>query len=195
MEVILKEDYLPLGYIGDKVSVRGGFARNFLLPRGVAVEASGRNARMLNHQLSAIIAKRVKRKGEAEAFGAVLQQVTVEFTLKMGEQGKSYGSVTTKDIEASLKALGYEVNRKQIRIPEQIRAAGTYQIEVKLHSEVVIPVQVKVTAAQPTPILEAKDDEEGADRRGKGKKRAPKKKADEEGAETPTTEETSPAAE
>jgi large subunit ribosomal protein L9 len=175
MEVILKEDYISLGYIGDTVRVRRGFARNFLIPRGIAVEASSGNERQLKHKLSGIISKRIKKKAEAEAFAKVLGQVTVEFTLKVGAKGKSFGSVTTRDIEASLKALGYAVDRRQIRISETIKVPGVYTVEVKLHSEVVVPVNVKVIAAQPPPSASAEGREE------KGKKKSRKKAASQEG--------------
>jgi large subunit ribosomal protein L9 len=171
MEVILREDYISLGYIGDTVRVRRGFARNYLIPRGIAVEASSQNERALTHKLGSIMAKRIKKKAEAEAFGKVLEQVTVEFTLKVGAKGKSFGSVTTRDIEASLKALGYEIDRRQIRLAETIKGPGVYKVEVKLHSEVTVAVQVKVIAAQP-PVSAT-----GAQEKGKKKS---KSKRDEE---------------
>lgn len=171
MEVILREDYISLGYIGDTVRVRRGFARNYLIPRGIAVEASSENERALTHKLSSIMAKRIKKKAEAEAFGKVLEQVTVEFTLKVGAKGKSFGSVTTRDIETSLKALGYEIDRRQIRLSETIKGPGVYKVEVKLHSEVSVGVQVKVIAAQP-PVSAAGAQE-------KGKKKSKSKKSEE----------------
>lgn len=167
MEVILREDYISLGYIGDTVRVRRGFARNFLIPRGIAVEATSGNENQLKHKLSAIVSKRIKKKAEAEAFAKVLGQVTVEFTLKMGAKGKSFGSITTRDVEASLKALGYEVDRRQIRISETIKGPGVYTVEVKLHSEVTVPVQVKVIAVQPPPAAST----EGKSEKGKKKSR------------------------
>jgi len=171
MEVILREDFLSLGYIGDTVRVKRGFARNFLIPRGIAVEASTSNDRVLKHKLSAIVAKRIKKKAEAEQFGKIIEQVTVEFTLKVGAKGKSFGSVTTRDIESSLKALGYEIDRRQIRLAETIKGPGVYKVEVKLHSEVAVGVQVKVIAAQP-PVSAAGTQE-------KGKKKSKSKKSEE----------------
>jgi large subunit ribosomal protein L9 len=168
MEVILREDYISLGYIGDTVRVRRGFARNYLIPRGIAVEASSQNERALTHKLGSIMAKRIKKKAEAEAFGKVLEQVTVEFTLKVGAKGKSFGSVTTRDIEASLKALGYEIDRRQIRLGETIKGPGVYKVDVKLHSEVTVAVQVKVIAAQP-PVSAAGAQEKGK-KKGKSKR-------------------------
>ncbi len=172
MEVILREDFLSLGYIGDTVRVKRGFARNFLIPRGIAVEASTSNDRVLKHKLSAIVAKRIKKKAEAEQFGKIIEQVIVEFTLKVGAKGKSFGSVTSKDIEGALKNLGYSVDRRQIRLLDAIRGAGIHKVEVKLHSEVVVPLQVKVIAAQPVAAVSA-DDADAA----KGKKKSRSKKA------------------
>lgn len=193
MEVILREDFLPLGYVGDTVNVKRGFARNFLIPRGVAIESSSQNERALKHKLSAIVAKRIKKKAEAEAFGNTLSQIIVEFTLKMGAGGKSFGAITARDVEGALKNLGYTVDRRQIRLVEVIKTPGQHKAEVKLHSEVTVPLQIKVIAAQ---IVAAPV--EGA-AKGKGKKGA-KKQSDEgvgEGVEAApeSSEETTEAAE
>jgi large subunit ribosomal protein L9 len=177
MEVILREDFLSLGYIGDTVRVKRGYARNFLIPRGLAVEASSANDRVLKHKLSAIVAKRIKKKVEAEQFGKIIEQVIVEFTLKVGAKGKSFGAITTKDIEASLKSLGYQVDRRQIRLVDAIRGAGMHKVEVKLHSEVVVPLQVKVIAAQPVAAATGDADQAA----GKGKKKSRKKATSAEG--------------
>ena len=175
MEVILREDFLPLGYVGDTVKVKRGYARNFLIPRGVAIESSAQNERALKHKLGAIVAKRIKKKAEAEQFGNILQQIIVEFTIKVGASGKSFGAITAKDIESTLKTLGYSVDRRQIRLVDAIKSVGMHKAEVKLHSEVTVPVQIKVLAApQAAPV-------EGA-AKGKGKRGA-KKKDSEEGAE------------
>ena len=179
MEVILREDFLPLGYVGDTVKVKRGFARNFLIPRGVAIESSSQNERALKHKLSAIVAKRVKKKAEAEAFGNTLSQIIVEFTLKMGAGGKSFGAITARDVEGALKNLGYGVDRRQIRLLEVIKTPGQHKAEVKLHSEVIVSLQIKVIAAQivAPPV-------EGA-AKGKGKKGSKKKseEGEEEGVE------------
>ena len=177
MEVILREDFLPLGYVGDTVKVKRGFARNFLIPRGVAIESTSQNDSALKHKLSAIVAKRIKKKAEADAFGNILKQIIVEFTLKIGASGKSFGAITARDIETALKSLGYTVDRRQIRLPEQIKSVGLHTAEVKLHSEVTVSLQVKVLAAQVAAPAE------GAAAKGKGKKGAKKKSDDAEGAE------------
>lgn len=193
MEVILREDYISLGYIGDTVRVRRGFARNFLIPRGIAVEASSGSERQIKHKLSAIVSKRIKKKAEAEEFAKVLGQVTVEFTLKVGVKGKTFGSITTRDIEASLKALGYQVDRRQIRINETVKGPGVYSVDVKLHSEVTVPVSVKVIAAQPVVTAVEGDEEKG---KKKGRKRSAKSEgqaAASEGDESQAEEETEAA--
>ena len=179
MEVILREDFLPLGYVGDTVKVKRGYARNFLIPRGVAIESSSQNERALKHKLSAIVAKRIKKKAEAEAFGNTLSQIIVEFTLKMGAGGKSFGSITARDVEGALKNLGYTVDRRQIRLLEVIKTPGQHKAEVKLHSEVNVPLQIKVIAAQ----IVAPPAEAAA--KGKGKKGAKKRSEEvsEEGVE------------
>jgi large subunit ribosomal protein L9 len=182
MEVILREDYISLGYIGDKVNVRRGFARNFLIPRGIAVEASSGNQKLLKHKLAGIVAKRVKKKAEAEAFAKILGQVTVEFAIKMGAGGKSFGAVTTRDIEASLKALGYEVDRRQLRINETIKGPGVYAVDVRLHSEVTVQVQAKVVALQ-APASTAGEGRGAASEKG-DKKKGRKKSAAAEDSST-----------
>lgn len=189
MEVILREDYISLGYIGDTVRVRRGFARNFLIPRGIAVEATSGNERQLKHKLSAIVAKRIKKKAEAEAYGKVLSQVTVEFTLKVGAKGKSFGSVTSRDVEASLKTLGYNVDRRQIRINETIKGPGVYSVDVKLHSEVTVPVQVKVIAAQPPVTATAEVKAERAKKKSRKKGEEVEAAAETEEGRTESSEE------
>lgn len=192
MEVILREDYLPLGYVGDTVNVKRGFARNFLIPRGVAIESSSQNEKALKHKLGAIVAKRIKKKAEAEAFGVTLSQIIVEFTLKVGAGGKSFGAITARDVEGALKNLGYAVDRRQIRLLEVIKTPGAHKAEVKLHSEVTVPLQIKVMAAQ---IVAPPA--EGAAAKGKGKKGSKKKSEEGESVEAAaeTSEESSESTE
>lgn len=186
MEVILREDYLPLGYVGDTVNVKRGFARNFLIPRGVAIESSSQNEKALKHKLSAIVAKRIKKKAEAEAFGTTLSQIIVEFTIKVGAGGKSFGAITARDVEGALKNLGYAVDRRQIRLLEVIKTPGAHKAEVKLHSEVTVALQIKVMAAQiVAPPAES------AEAKGKGKRGSRKKSDESVEAAAETSEESS----
>ena len=172
MEVILRQDYPALGYTGETVKVKRGYARNYLIPRGIAVESRSRNARVLTHMLTGINAHKAKLKVAAEEIAAKLREVTLEFTLKLGEQGKSFGSVSTRDMEIALQNLGFQIDRKQIRLHEPIKSGGTFEAHVKLHSEISAPLAIKVTVDVTKPKHAAGDEEPHKERRrskGKGK--------------------------
>lgn len=171
MEIILQENYPSLGYVGDRVSVKGGFARNFLIPRGIALEASTRNERLLKHKMQHIMAKRVRMRSEAEALAKQLGACLLEFTLKMSEGGRSFGAITSRDVEAALKAKGFELDRRQIKLTETLRKAGDYQISIKLHAEVTALVPAKLVAE----VAEAKSAKDGAKEAKKPKTRRTKK--------------------
>ena len=160
MQVLLSEDYPSLGYIGDTVTVKRGFARNFLIPRGIAVEISSSSARLLAHKMAQINAIKAKKRAEAESYGKNVAGIVLEFQLKIGESGKSFGSITTKDIEESLSLRGFKVDRKQIKLSEPIKMAGDYRIQLKLHSEVLVPITVSVVADVASKALSKKREEE-----------------------------------
>ncbi|RMG40188.1 MAG: 50S ribosomal protein L9 [Candidatus Dadabacteria bacterium] len=144
MEVILKEDLPGLGFVGDRVKVKRGYARNFLFPRGIALEASSKNARMLEHRLREINAKKARLKAAAEELAAKLSQAELNFTLKIGEKGKSFGSISARDIHQGLLDQGFELDRHQIKLPEPIKSGGEFEATVHLHSEVQVPLTIKV---------------------------------------------------
>lgn len=146
MDIILTQDYPSLGYVGDRVAVRRGYARNFLIPRGIAVEVASHNARLLAHRLAGINAHKAKLKAEADELAGRLAQAKLEFTMKLGSQGKSFGAVTVRDIELALEAQGFKFERRQVRLSEPIKSAGEFEVQVKLHSEVVVSLPIKVTA-------------------------------------------------
>lgn len=188
MEVILQEDYPVLGYVGDKVKVKGGYARNFLIPRGIALEANTPNAKLLKHRAAQILAKKAKLKAAAQETAKQYEGLILEFVLKIGEKGKSFGAVTLKDIEVALAAKNFVVDRKQIRIAETIKAGGDYRVDIKLHSEVVAPITARVIVER-TDKKAAAADKPARNRRGKGKAA---EEGDTASAETVTaTEETS----
>lgn len=166
MEVILQEDFPSLGYIGDKVVVRGGYARNYLIPRGIAVEARSRDARLLAHRVSIINAKKAKKKLEAEEARKQVEAVSLSFTLKGSGSGRGFGAVTTRDIEEGLKEKGISVDKRWIKVPESLKAAGEYRISVKLHSEVIarLPVKVIIEAGPKKVESKAKEEVRGAGR-------------------------------
>lgn len=149
MEIILSKSYPSLGFVGDRVSVKSGYARNFLIPQGIGVEATSRNAKQLRHKMKQIEAARTKARLEAEEIASGLKAIPIEFTLKIGEHGKSFGSLGTRDIEALLKEKGFELSRKQILLGEQIKSGGTFDFQVKLHSDVIVDLKAHVTVDLP----------------------------------------------
>jgi large subunit ribosomal protein L9 len=146
MEVILKEDFPQLGYVGDKIDVKRGYARNFLFPRGIAVEAHSKNAKLLKHKLSAVVAKKLKLQKIASEEAKKVEGLILEFKVPASKQGKIFGSITLKDIETSLKDKGVVVDRRQIKIPDSIKVLGEHAVSIKFHSEVFGKFTVRVVA-------------------------------------------------
>jgi len=145
MEVILKKDVEHLGYADDVVKVKDGYARNFLIPRGLAIVASDSNRKQLNETLKQRAHKLAKVKDEAERTAEALTGKTLKIGAKVGESGKIFGSVNTIQIADAIKALGFEVERKNIKIKgDTIKSVGKYEAEVAFHREVVrtIPFEV-----------------------------------------------------
>lgn len=144
MKIILKEDVDNLGIIGDIVTVKGGFARNYLLPRNLAVVADPRNIKEFEHHKRIIKAKADKIKGSAEDLSEKIAATTVTIRAKSGEGDKLFGSVTNTNIEEALKEMGVEINRKKIVVDEPIKRLGEYSIKVKVHPEVTANLTVQV---------------------------------------------------
>ncbi len=144
MKVILREDVANLGKSGELVTVKDGFGRNFLLPRKLAVLATEQNVRQLEHERAVIAARNAKLKGAAEEQAKKLGAVKVTIRRKVGEQDKLYGSVTVLDIAEALAAQGQQVDRRQLHLAEPIKATGQYEVELRLHREVVAKIKVEV---------------------------------------------------
>jgi len=147
MQVILQDNIENLGKVGDIVKVKPGYARNFLIPRGLAAEASTRNVSQLEHQKRAAEAKKGKIKADAEKLAKSFEAAKLVLSRQVGEEDKLFGSVTTMDIEAGLRALGLPVDRKAINLPEPIKTLGLHEVSIKVHPEVVAKVRVNVTKA------------------------------------------------
>ena len=146
MQVILMDEVEKLGKAGDRVEVKPGFARNFLFPRRLAVEASAGNLRGLA-QLAAQRKNRVaKEQAEAAALAAQLAGVTLRLTRRAGEQDRLYGSVTTKDLEEGLAAQGFRVERRKIHLGEPIKVLGRFTVPLRLHAEVSAEIAVEVVS-------------------------------------------------
>lgn len=149
MNIILTENVDGLGKIGDLVKVKPGYARNFLLPRGLALEANPRNVKELEHQKRQLERKMQKLTQEAEVLKQRLEAVTsCVFTHRASEEGKLFGSVTSKEIGEKLAAEGLEIDRKKIQLDEPIKALGEYGVPVKLQAGVTATVKVSVVAAE-----------------------------------------------
>jgi large subunit ribosomal protein L9 len=146
MEVILREDVKSLGKAGELVRVRPGYARNFLLPKGLAYEASEGNKKRIAAETRARTTRIEAEKGEAQAFAARLAAVTVTLTGKAGEEGKLFGSVTAQDIADGLAQQGIQVDRRRIELEHPIKLLGFHTVTVRLHPEVHAEVRVQVVA-------------------------------------------------
>lgn len=145
MKVILREDVANLGRSGELVTVKDGFGRNYLLPRQMAVLANERNIKQLEHEKGVISARQAKLKGAAEAQAKGLGNAQVKISRKVGEQDKLFGSVTALDIAEALASQGKKVDRRAIHLPEPIKSVGTFDVEIRLHREVVAKIKVEVT--------------------------------------------------
>jgi large subunit ribosomal protein L9 len=145
VQVILHENMDNLGIAGDIVRVKDGYARNYLIPNGLAALASSRNISELEHQKRSAQAKRDKLKLEAEKIGKSLEAAKIVLPRQVGEEDKLFGSVTSMDIEAALRAQGHNVSKKQIHLPEPIKTLGLHEVGVKIHPEITIKVRVNVT--------------------------------------------------
>jgi large subunit ribosomal protein L9 len=146
MKVILTKDMDNLGKAGAMVEVKPGYGRNYLLPRQLAVPATAKNLRQLDHQKAGILSRAAKEKSNMTAMGQKLSAIELRFTRKTGAENKLFGSVTSKDIHEQLVAQGYDVDRKQIHLPEPLKEIGTHEVQVKLHSEVTAKLKVTVAA-------------------------------------------------
>jgi large subunit ribosomal protein L9 len=144
MELLLREDVDNLGARGEIVKVKPGYGRNFLLPRGLAVQATAANVKQIERQRATLLKKAAVEKDTALAQAAQVGSVTLTFARKVGEHGLLYGSVTSMDIADAFAAQGYEIDRRKITLKDPIKEVGEYEVPVKLHREVTTNVKVVV---------------------------------------------------
>ncbi len=147
MEVILNESIESLGKAGDIVNVSDGYARNYLIPKGIAIVANKKNLVQIEKQRAAILERAAKVRQEYEALAEQLSKLDIEIPVKVGEEEKLYGSVTSMDIARAIEEKGYQVDRKKIVLPEPIKALGEYEIPVKLNPDVTATVKVRVVSS------------------------------------------------
>ncbi len=144
MEIILRQAVENLGHPGDVVTVKNGYARNFLLPRGIAFEATPGNLKRINAERSRLEAAENERRDGASDLAKKLEEVQLTFSARVGEEGKLFGSVTSSDIAEQLAAQGFNIEKRLIDLHEPIKALGVYRVPVKLHADVKPEIRVWV---------------------------------------------------
>ncbi len=146
MKVILKQYVESLGKAGDTVKVADGYARNFLIPKGLAIEATPRNVKIFAHEKQRILQQADKIHRQAEEMAAKLGDVVCTIARRVGEQEKLYGSVGVKDLETALVAQGFEIEKRNILLEEPIRALGEFPVRIKLSAGVTAEIKVVIVA-------------------------------------------------
>jgi large subunit ribosomal protein L9 len=146
-QVILKQDVDKLGRAGELVRVKPGFARNYLLPRGLAVVATGANIAHIEHERRIALALAEKQRKLALGSAAQIDGLTLEIPMQVGEGDRLFGSVTARDVAQALQSRGIEIDRKKLQLPDAIKAVGDYDVAVKLGSDVTASFKLRVVAA------------------------------------------------
>ena len=144
MEVILREDIEKLGGRGEVVKVAAGYARNFLLPKRLAVEATDSNRKIVEQERQAHLRKEAKQKGEAEDLSKLLGGISVTIAQKAGEADQLFGSVTSKDVADALAAKNFTIDRRKVHLDEPIKQLGEFKVPVRLHKDVTAEITVNV---------------------------------------------------
>ncbi|MGD9897600.1 MAG: 50S ribosomal protein L9 [Calditrichaceae bacterium] len=144
MKIILREDYKGVGKAGEMVVVKDGFARNYLLPKGVAYIANKENVNRYENELRQLNLLQSKAKKASEELAHKLENVSCTITVQVGEEDKMFGSVTSQNIADALTTQGYEIDKRKILLEEPIKSLGIYSVPIKLHSEVEATVKVWV---------------------------------------------------
>ena len=144
-QVLLREDIDNLGARGEIVKVRAGYARNYLLPRKLAVQATASNVKQIEQERAALLRKEATERAGAEAQAAQMNALRLTFERRVGEHGMLYGSVTSMDIQEALREQGYEFDRRRIHLAEAIKETGEFSVRVRLHREVNVDIPVVVT--------------------------------------------------
>lgn len=144
MEVILKKDFITLGYEGDICKVKDGYARNYLIPRNIAVIKNSGNLKTLAQMQKSLEKKRAKRKMEAEILKGKIVDISVMIPVKVAENGKLYGSVSPQNIVDALKEKEIDINKKDVHMDKHIKELGEYEIEIKLYHSVNANIKINV---------------------------------------------------
>jgi large subunit ribosomal protein L9 len=148
MKVILQQNVEGVGHLGDLLDVSDGFARNYLIPRGKALEANTRNVKALEHTKRIMAEKAKKEKLEVESHAKRMSAVSLTMTAQVGKDDKLFGSVTAKDLAEALAQHGFDVDRRKIQLSQPIKELGTFTVPIKLHHQVTASISVTVVKAQ-----------------------------------------------
>lgn len=144
MEIILREDVQHLGKAGDVVKVKPGYARNYLLPQGLAYPATEANKQRIAYEAARIVTRRATERADAEAEAGRLAGVELTFPVKVGEEDRLYGSVTASDIQRRLEADGIHVDKRKIDLPEPLRSLGEFRVGIRIHADVRPEITVRL---------------------------------------------------
>lgn len=144
-KILLREDVDDLGARGEIVRVKAGYARNYLLPRKLAVEANVGNVKQIERERELLLKKAATERATADAQADQMRSLVLTFERKAGEQGALYGSVTSMDIAEALQQRGYEVDRHRLHLREPLKRLGDFSVPLRLHREVTVDLQVKIT--------------------------------------------------
>ncbi len=144
MKVILRQDHEKLGEAGNIIQVKAGYARNFLIPKGVVFPASSENMKKYNSEKEQLNMKKIQEKRKSEEFAKILENVSCTITVQVGEEDKLFGSVTSQHIAEVLESQGHKIDKRKIILEEPIKSLGIYSIPIKLHPEVEAKVKVWV---------------------------------------------------
>jgi large subunit ribosomal protein L9 len=150
MKIILTDDVVGLGDIGETVSVKPGYARNFLIPRGLAIETESASARATEHRRRQIDSKKRRMRGTAEERAKALQGFTLRLEIRTGESGRVFGSVSARDIASKLAEHGYELDRRRVLLSEPLKKLGEHLVRIKLHQEVESEIKVVLVSREST---------------------------------------------
>lgn len=159
MRVILQHNVDQLGIVGDIVTVRPGYARNYLIPRGLALPATKKNLKSVEHHQRILESRRAKVLADAQDLATKVEGLHIELERNAGEEGKLFGSVTSKDLEAELvKRDITEISRRQIAVGEPIKQLGEYDVTVRIHTELKVDIKLTVKPAPGSPFLKKKEE-------------------------------------
>ena len=144
MKIILKEDYENLGKVGEVIEVKAGFARNYLIPKQVALQATQQNLKIIDQEKARNKIKLSKDKRDAELLAEQLKEVSLTANVQVGEEDKIFGAVTSQNISELLSSKGFEIDKRKIQLEEPLKALGVFEVPIKLHTEVEAKIKVWV---------------------------------------------------